>query len=314
MKNTYICNRHFKVCKLIAAMVMLAAVTVTSCNTTVNTVPEQYPVAFTEDGGVGTLTATVDGKPLTSGASVFRDKTVVFTAESEAYYTIGKWAVSGGSFAESTGTEGNSSATVTITANTRVDIQFNPPVGLYHKIDYGTDGQALKDYLNSLLNGVSYIEITGLTKDMLQGGSFEGSPLGKIITQGKRNVALKFGDAEIAGLTSMDYSFKGCTKLVEMSNIPASVTDMERCFYGCAKLEQAPAIPENVTNMEDCFSDCNKLTAVTLKCAYNQNFYKAFYGCTGLQAGSITVPAHELNEYRANAGRMGVAADRFKAE
>ena len=80
----------------------------------------------------------------------------------------------------------------------------------------------------------------------------------------------------------MDYSFKGCTKLVEVSNIPASVTDMERCFYGCAKLEQAPAITENVTNMEDCFSDCNKLTAVTLKCAYNQNFYKAFYGCTGL--------------------------------
>ena len=112
----------------------------------------------------------------------------------------------------------------------------------------------------------------------------------------------------------MDYSFKGCTKLVEVSNITASVTDMERCFYGCAKLEQAPAIPENVTNMEDCFSDCNKLTAVTLKCAYNQNFYKAFYGCTGLQAGSITIPAHELNEYRANAGRMGVAADRFKAE
>ena len=558
MKNTYICNQYFKVCKLIAAMVMLAAVTVTSCNTTVNTVPEQYPVAFSENGGVGTLTATVDGKPitlpevvqkdktivfaiapaegyevekwtvngtvvpgntantyshkvtaklavkvslkaipaftvrwnafghgtltatvdgtpLTPGALVFRDKTVVFTAESEADYTIGKWAVSGGSFAESTGTEGNSSATVTITANTRVDIQFNPREGLYHKIDYGTDGQALKDYLNSLLNGVSYIEITGLTKDMLQGNFSEGSPLGKIITQGKRNVALKFGDAEIAGLTSMEYSFKGCTKLVEVSNIPASVTDMERCFYscanlkqapvipasvtnmdhcfsgcvnlkqapvipenvtdmeycfgecealmqardipasvtnmegcfincvnlkqapvifasvtnmkkcfsgctkleqapvipasvtnmdhcfsrctkleqapiipedvtdmeycfvdcgaltqvpvipasvmnmkgcfaGCKKLEQVPAIPENVTNMEYCFSYCNKLTAVTLKCAYNQNFNDTFLSCTGLQAGSITVLAHELTEYQTNAGRMGVAADRFKAE
>ena len=400
MKNTYICNQYFKVCKLIAAMVMLAAVTVTSCNTTVNTVPEQYPVAFSVDGGVGTLTATVDGKPitlpevvqkdktivfaiapaegyevekwtvngtvvpgntantyshkvtaklavkvslkaipaftvrwnafghgtltatvdgtpLTPGALVFRDKTVVFTAESEADYTIGKWAVSGGSFAESTGTEGNSSATVTITANTRVDIQFNPPVGLYHKIDYGTDGQALKDYLSSPLASsteVSYIEITGLTKDVLRPGVVSSSLLAKIITQGKRKVALKFGDAEIADLTHMRRCFSGCTNLTQAPVIPASVMYMNSCFSGCTKLEQAPIIPENVTNMNSCFSGCNKLTAVTLKCAYNQNFNNAFLSCTGLQAGSITVPAHELNEYRANAGRMGVAADRFKAE
>ena len=424
MKNTYVCNRHFKVGRLIAAMVMLAAVTVTSCNTTVNTGAEQYSaVAFSEDGGVGTLTATVDGKPitlpevvqkdktvvftvvpaegyevekwtvngtvvpghiantysykvtaklavkvslkaipaftvhwnafghgtltatvdgkpLTPGTSVFRDKTVVFTAVNDADYTIGKWAVSGGSFADGTGTEGNSSATVTITANTRVDVQFNPPVGLYHKIDYGTDGQELKDYLSSPLASsteVSYIEITGLTKNMVAGEYLNASPLGKIITQGKRNVALRFGDAEIAGLTSMYYSFKGCTNLVEVSNIPASVTNMGYCFSDCTKLEQAPVIPDNVTNMGgcfsgckkltqapvipasvtymgECFSYCTKLTAVTLKCAYSQNFDSAFAGCTGLQAGSITVPAHELNEYRANAGRMGVAADRFKAE
>lgn len=133
--------------------------------------------------GHGTLSATVDGNPLTSGNSVVRGKTVVFTAKSIDHdYTIGKWAVTGGSFAEGTGTEGNSSAAVTITASTRVDIQFNPPADLYTIIDYGIDGQALKEYLSSPLASsteVNHIKITGLTKDMLGGSSSMQARLGK---------------------------------------------------------------------------------------------------------------------------------------
>ena len=226
-------------------------------------------------------------------------------------------AVTGGSFEEGTGTEGNSSAAVIITADTRVDIQFNPPAGLYTTIDYGTDGQALKDFLSTPPTSpteVSHIEITGLTKDILRGGFLRASPLGKIIKSSKRRIALKFSDAEIAGLTNMEGSFHGCTELVEVSGISASVTNMGSCFFGCRALTRAPVIPKNVTNMYECFYHCDKLTAVTLKCDYNNNFSDAFYVCIGLQPGSITVPANQLDAYKAGAGNMGVAADRFKAE
>ena len=191
---------------------------------------------------------------------------------------------------------------------------------------------------------VNYIEVTGLTKENLN-GLVNASPLGKTLKASpSKKVALKFGGT-IAGLTDMYSCFRECETLVQVSGIPEGVTDMSSCFNDCTNLTQAPVIPTSVTDMRFCFSDCTKLTqasvipvnvtdmqncfygctslkTIVLKCNYNSEkdakndpyFKDAFYGCTALTAGGIKVPAGQLATYQANADVMGVTADKFAAE
>ena len=125
------------------------------------------------------------------------------------------------------------------------------------------------------------------------------------------------------GVTDMSTCFSGCESLTQAPEIPSGVTDMSYCFKNCKSLTQAPEIPSGVTNMSYCFSRCEKITAVTLKCDYNAEqigvfstpaFKDAFYGCKKLTAGSIKVPAGQLQAYKDNAATMGTTADRFVAE
>ena len=66
---------------------------------------------------------------------------------------------------------------------------------------------------------------------------------------------------------------------------------------------------------------CEKITAVTLKCNYNAAvvdgdpvFKDAFKNCEKLSAGSIKVPAGQVQTYKDNADTMGTEPDRFVAE
>ena len=115
-------------------------------------------------------------------------------------------------------------------------------------------------------------------------------------------------------VTGMYECFRGCKSLTQAPVIPNSVTDMGYCFYGCKSLTQAPVIPNSVTAMGYCFRDCTSLTTVTLKCSYNYNSLDAFYGCTNLSAGSIKVPAGQLQTYKDNASNMGAQSNWFVAE
>ncbi|UTD01662.1 ribosomal protein L7/L12 [Treponema socranskii subsp. buccale] len=117
------------------------------------------------------------------------------------------------------------------------------------------------------------------------------------------------------GVTDMRFCFSGCWNLTLPPTIPNSVTRMFGCFEGCESLTYANEIPSSVTNMTRCFRDCKNLTFVTLKCDYvADNFNEAFSGCTKLTAGSIKVPADQLQTYRNNATIMGALKDRFIAE
>ena len=118
-----------------------------------------------------------------------------------------------------------------------------------------------------------------------------------------------------SGVTGMNYCFSGCTSLTQAPVIPSSVTDMGSCFYGCTSLTQAPVIPSSVTRMYGCFYGCKKITTVTLKCNYvADRFGSAFYGCENLTAGSIKVPAGQLQTYKDNADTMGAQKEWFVAE
>ena len=126
-----------------------------------------------------------------------------------------------------------------------------------------------------------------------------------------------------SGVTYMRSCFLGCRRLTQAPVIPSSVTDIGFCFSGCWNLTQAPEIPSSVTNMNSCFFGCKKITAITLKCNYNSkkdifdeepSFADAFKYCEKLTAGSIKVPAGQVQTYKDNAYIMGTTADRFVAE
>ena len=117
-----------------------------------------------------------------------------------------------------------------------------------------------------------------------------------------------------SSVTNMSYCFKGCTSLTQAPVIQNGVIHMAFCFENCTSLTQAPVIPSSVTNMILCFSGCKKITTVTLKCNYvADRFGSALYGCEKLSAGSIKVPASQLQTYKDNAAVMKAQADWFVA-
>ena len=174
---------------------------------------------------------------------------------------------------------------------------------------------------NSSAADVNYIEVTGLTKADLEERYNDSCKLGdKLKAHPTKKVALEL-PKEVEGLT--DTSFRTCTSLVSVRNIPKSVRsmkncfssctslkyvsevpsgimDMQGCFLGCTALTEAPTIPSGVTTMIKCFSGCTALTSVTLKCDYaphNRSLKDAFQGCTALGEKSIKVPQAYYGNY-----------------
>ena len=147
----------------------------------------------------------------------------------------------------------------------------------------------LANYLQKLPEGDSIhkIEVTGLTKDALQGNGQSHtpnpSPLGAILKANPtKKVALKLGGG-ITGLTDMSYCFARCENLVSAAAIPKGVTNLERCFKGCKNLVSVAAIPKGVTNMEACFKNCKSLEKAPTIPNSVTDMKHCFNGCTNLK-------------------------------
>ena len=298
-----------------------------------------YLVTFTVEGPPpnGTLTATLDGKAIDTGAMVAEGKIVEFTAKDDEY-AVENWTVTPPAARIAGGKPGESTAKVKITAAITVKVTFSP----YKKVAF----EKLDEYLktaNAASDGIYYIEVTGLAASDVKGLDWsKPSRLGMILKSNpSKKVALKLGaihgltdmshcfsecknltQAPVIpnGVTSMSFCFSGCTSLEQAPVIPDKVTHMSFCFVGCTKLTQAPVIPDKVTHMNSCFSSCTKLTSVTLKCNYPSSaadadaFKDAFGDCDSLMSNSIKVPADQLQTYKDNADMMRTTADRFIAE
>ena len=271
-------------------------------------------VTFTVEGTPpnGTLTATLDGKAIDTGAMVAEGKIVEFTANDNDY-AVENWTVTPPAARIAGGQPGESTAKVKITAATTVKVTFSP----YKKVAF----EKLDEYLktaNAASDGIYYIEVTDLTASDVKGVDWsDPSPLGMILkSNASKKVALKLG--AIAGLTDMSHCFPDCKNLTQVPMIPNGVTNMRYCFFRCENLTQAPVIPNSVTEMSSCFYSCTKLTSVTLKCNYPSSnpdaFEDAFGDCNSLTANSIKVPAGQLSAYQGGAGNMRTTADRFVAE
>ena len=156
----------------------------------------------------------------------------------------------------------------------------------YVKVDFGTNGDGLKEYLKTKASSVevNYIEITGLAKEDLKGATSPStaSRLGKILSNNDTiDVALKFG--EIPDLTDMSCCFYNCKNLVKAPEIPESVTDLSYCFSGCERLIQAPSvIPKNIRTMYSCFFGCKKLMQAPVISEGVTNINSCFYKCESL--------------------------------
>ena len=174
---------------------------------------------------------------------------------------------------------------------------------------------------NSSATDVNYIEVTGLTKEDLEERYNDSCKLGdKLKNYPAKKVALEL-PKEVEGLTdtsfrsctslvsvrnipksvrSMKNCFRGCTSLKYVSEVPSGIMDMQGCFLGCTALTKAPTIPSGITTMIQCFSGCTALTSVTLKCDYdprNRSLENAFQGCTALGEKSIKVPQAYYGNY-----------------
>ena len=321
---------------ILAAAILLAALCTIGCKTEVITsdpLPESFTVEVTA-GEHGIVNANASGK-------VTQGTVITFIAFPKIGYQIDKWTITGGSFEEG-GTPGSPTAKVTITADTKVNVSFTPAT--YAEVPFGTNGADLNKYLKTAVPdiiGICYIKVNGLTAADLKrnvASPFEPGALGKILKDNPtKKVALKleeipgltdmtncFFDCKSliqapvipAGVTDMSYCFYGCESLTQAPVIPAGVTDMVSCFYYCKSLTQAPVIPAGVTDMRDCFSGCKNITVVTLKCDYveDNKFDCAFRGCEKLTAGSIKVPAAQLQTYKDHAELMNAAPDWFIAD
>ena len=272
--------------------------------------PKTYAVTFSVDGGNGTLTAQLDDNNFTGGP-VELGKTVTFTATPATGCQVDKWTVNPSGALQDAGAAGSATAQVKITEATTVTVRFKAP---YTPVNFAD----LDTYLKNTASGtdVNFIKVTGLTAADLKGNHpFEASPLGKILNaNGTKKVALKFG-GDIAGLTDMSRCFQFCTSLVQAPVIPESVTNMSSCFRDCTGLTQVPVIPESVTDMRSCFYNCRGLTSAVLKCAYKGvTFSAAFAFCRNLAAGSIKVPAGQLQTYKDHAYTMDAQAEWFAAD
>ena len=114
----------------LAATALMVAALVLGCKPNVSNggevQPEKFTVTFNVNGGNGKLTATVDGKTITSPAQVEKGKNVVFTAtpNNNKKYAIDKWSITPSNALIENGKAENTTAKVKVTANTTVNVTF----------------------------------------------------------------------------------------------------------------------------------------------------------------------------------------------
>ena len=106
-----------------AAAVLLSAVFTIGCKTNVTSDAQAFAVTFNVDGANGNITASVDGKGISTGENVTEGKIVEFTAAPETGYSVDKWTINEGAF-EAGGSAGTPTASVKIKKATTVTVSF----------------------------------------------------------------------------------------------------------------------------------------------------------------------------------------------
>ena len=95
---------------------------------------------------------------------------------------------------------------------------------------------------------------------------------------------ITFIEGYFNNLTSLKYTFRNCTLLKSVSNIPNSVTSLYCTFDGCTSLTVTPSIPSGVIEMDYTFRDCQKITEPPIIPSGVTNLQYTFESCYQLKA------------------------------
>ena len=124
------------------ALMLVASFLFTGCPNKVTVKPEMFAVTFSA-GEHGTVGAAVDGKAITSGDVVQKDKTVTFTAQTNAGYEVERWTVNDTAVANNT----TASYSHKVTAKTDVKVFFKAAGNTRYTVKHlleGLDGTYTK--------------------------------------------------------------------------------------------------------------------------------------------------------------------------
>ena len=195
------------------------------------------------------------------------------------------------------------------------------PTPVYTQVPYGTNGADLKAWLQNnaaAAPAVNYIELTGVTRDHLSGSVGNPSPLGKIIQDSGKKVALKLPETvdQIGGrafykctaLTGIDlsacthlwagakiygYAFAKCTELKSVTFGGARFLEIEQfAFEGCTALSSADM--SGCPSLEKidmwAFQDCTALKELRVPKSLTTIGTDAFKNCSSIETLAINCP------------------------
>ena len=134
-KNVCPFMRMCSICIALIAAVMFFGCKQNMGNESKTPSQPKYTLTFSVDGGNGFLEAKVDGTKINSGDQVEKGKTIVFTAKPFSEYSVDTWSIDGSAFEEGSGTAGNRTAKVKITAGTTVKVKFKPTLTDQEKLE-----------------------------------------------------------------------------------------------------------------------------------------------------------------------------------
>ncbi len=88
----------------------------------------------------------------------------------------------------------------------------------------------------------------------------------------------------------MYQTFKGCSSIKTVNNIPNTVTNMNQTFFGCTSMVIPPVIPENVWCASDCFGQCTSLTKTANHPDSLSDTSCMYEGCVNLKEIDTCIP------------------------
>ena len=305
----------------LAATALMVAALVLGCNTNVSNggevQPEKFTVTFNVNDGNGELTATVDGKTITSPAQVEKGKNVAFTVTPNKKYAVDKWSITPSNALIENGKAEDTTAKVKVTANTTVNVTFKAikyPVTMTH----GEHGDITAD-MSIPAEGIDYgteITFTATANTEYRVDTWTVTPAEALIQGGQAgNTTAK---VKITENTTVNVTFKPIVYTpVSYDNLSDHLTDTQPESDGIYYIEvtglTAPDVKGNilsdsasplgqilnsnkrkkvalkfgtmpyVTDMTNCFSGCTSLVQVSYIPNSVTNMRKCFNGCTKLE-------------------------------
>ena len=117
----------------------------------------EYTVRFTAGEG-GAITAKAGGQNIVSGSKVKKDTLVVFMAEPNGGKAVEAWSITGGSFAQESGTPGSDTAKVNASADINVHVSFKDVTPGKHVVNFSVDGNVEDGSIEAKLSDESVIQ------------------------------------------------------------------------------------------------------------------------------------------------------------